>query len=167
MNFKPMQSIRCDGVHRTIRKECPTLSPAAEANQIFLHHQRSPLHYTSSLMLCFFFSQMQIYWLHPSVEFYHGMERQHIGGKISGLADGKMRRYCSPLRIQKAYTFALQSFLGSTQKPNRICGPCASNQTETEKSDKLDLIGPIKDQQKTLDVQHGPIIISKYCQKHK
>ena len=34
-NFKPMQSIRCGGVHRTIRKECPTLSPEEEANQFF------------------------------------------------------------------------------------------------------------------------------------
>ena len=38
---------------------------------------------------------------------------------------------------------------------HRICGPCASNQIETEKTNKLDSIGPTKNQQKTLDV-HGP-----------
>ena len=31
----------------------------------FLHHQRPPLHYTSSSILRFLFSQMQIYWIHP------------------------------------------------------------------------------------------------------
>ena len=32
---------------------------------------------------------------------------------------------------------------------HRICGPCASNETTTEKSNKMDSIGPIEDQQKT------------------
>ena len=151
-NFKPMQSIRCDGVHRTIRKECPTLSPEAEANQIFC--TINVLHCTTQALQSFisFFSQMQIYRIHPSVEFYHGarMERQHIGGKISGLADGQMRRYCPPPRIQKAYTFVGRAFWEAIKnQSHRICGPCASNETETEKSNKLDSIGPIEDQQKT------------------
>ena len=61
---------------------------------------------------------------------------------------------------RKAYSLSWPSFLGSTQKPK-------SPNLWTEKTNKLDSIGPIKDQQKTLDVLHEPFIIYKYCQKHK
>ena len=47
-----------------------------------------------------------------------------------------------------AYTFGWPSFSGSTQKPK-------SPNLWTEKTNKLDSIGPTKNQQKTLDV-HGP-----------
>ena len=152
------------------QKGMPNSVARGRSQSNFLHHQRPPLHYTSSSILRFFFHKCKSTGYTPQLSFImvQGWRDSTLVGKFLTSLMERWDVIAHHRESRKTYIFGWPSFLGSTKKPKspNLWTLCLQwNNDRKVKQNGLNWThrGPAED----LDMQHGPLIISKYCQKHK